>query len=104
MPGFDRTGPVGAGSMTGRQLGRCVGNLPGRGLRGFGRGFRGGYGRGYGRGPGFRLGSRFWDDPGDYWPDVSDETLLENEARALKDHLSRVEQQLEKMRKGKEKE
>lgn len=37
MPGYDQTGPNGAGPMTGRGLGLC-----GRGLvfrRGFGRGF-----------------------------------------------------------------
>ena len=64
MPGFDRTGPMGAGSMTGGARGRCnpaaVGINPayagnydyGRGpaLR---RGFRGGFGPGQDRGRGF---------------------------------------------------
>ena len=78
MPGFDRTGPMGAGPMTGGARGLCnpatAGTIPayagsygyGRGL-GLRRGFRGGYGpptnrdfrfaptgrgrgRGYGRG------------------------------------------------------
>ena len=63
MPGGDRTGPRGLGSMTGRGLGYCVGyNNPGytRGIgSGYGRGMgwgagRGrGYGRGYGRGLGY---------------------------------------------------
>jgi len=64
MPGFDRTGPMGAGPMTGGARGLCnpatraaVGAYGGgygygRGL-GFRRGFRGGYGRGYGRGYGW---------------------------------------------------
>ena len=70
MPGFDQTGPMGAGPMTGGTRGRCNpatdGNIPayaggygyGRGL-GLRRGFRGGYGpgrgrrRGYGRGYGW---------------------------------------------------
>ena len=107
MPGFDRTGPAGTGPMTGRQLGRCAGygsDVPGRGFGGFGRGFRGGFGRGYGRGLGFRWGSRFWDYPGGFQPDVSDETLLENEARTLKDQLTHVEKELERIKKGKEKE
>ena len=69
MPGFDRTGPMGAGPMTGGARGRCnpaiAGTIPayaggcgyGRGL-GLRRGFTGGYGpwqgrrRGYGRGYG----------------------------------------------------
>ena len=57
MPGGDRTGPLGAGPMTGRRAGRCVGyNVPGYlnpicGRRvGFGRG--GSYGRGLGMGGG----------------------------------------------------
>ncbi|MFH1687924.1 MAG: DUF5320 domain-containing protein [bacterium] len=58
MPGGDRTGPQGAGPMTGRGAGMCAGyempgyvnNAPGRGFggargRGFGGGFQGG-GRG----------------------------------------------------------
>lgn len=43
MPGFDRTGPIGRGAMTGRGLGPCGGGFA-RG-RGFGRGS----GRGFGR-------------------------------------------------------
>jgi hypothetical protein len=55
MPGFDRTGPMGAGSMTGGARGLCnpanagynarftQGSNYGRGL-GLRRGFRGGYG------------------------------------------------------------
>jgi hypothetical protein len=61
MPGFDRTGPMGAGAVTGGARGRCnpatAGNIPayaggcghGRGL-GLRRGFRGGYGPGKGYG------------------------------------------------------
>ena len=65
MPGFDRTGPMGAGPMTGGNRGRCnpatTGTIPaytggygyGRGL-GLRRGFKGGCypGRGGGRGNG----------------------------------------------------
>jgi len=56
MPGFDRSGPMGAGPMTGGGRGVCnrtttagAGGQPyGRG-RGFGRGFGRGLGRGLGR-------------------------------------------------------
>jgi len=52
MPGFDKTGPMGQGPMTGRQLGYCSRSamtnetdaaiLPGRGLGNrYGRGLRG---------------------------------------------------------------
>jgi hypothetical protein len=101
MPGFDRTGPAGAGPMTGRQLGRCTGNatgIPGRDFRYYGRGLRGGFRRGRGWGYGYRWGNPFADYASDY-PQVSDETFLENEARSLKDQLSRIEKELEKIRK-----
>lgn len=52
MPGFDGTGPTGAGSMTGGASGYC--NPAGAGLRtGIYRGFGFGRGGGYGRGNGF---------------------------------------------------
>jgi len=94
MPRGDRTGPWGAGPMTGRARGYCAGYsgpgflYPGPGL-GFGRGFGGGFGRawgfgrGYGRGLGFGRGrgwrrggfAPFWGYPSmmdygpEYWPE-----------------------------------
>ncbi len=57
MPRRDGTGPIGAGSITGRGLGPCTGAGPVRYGTGFGmrlgrrllrrRGFAGGYGRGF---------------------------------------------------------
>lgn len=61
MPGFDRTGPLGAGPMTGGARGACnpqhagyPRQFPGRGFsgRGFGRGY-GMFGMGRGAGRGF---------------------------------------------------
>jgi len=51
MPGGDRTGPAGAGPMTGRRLGYCSGSAaPGYA---YGRGgFGGGFGGGFSRAPG----------------------------------------------------
>ena len=101
MPGFDRTGPLGEGPMTGRRLGRCTGyagDMPGRGYRGFGRGFRGGMGRGYGRALGFRWGNQFTEAS----PRYSDESLVENEARTLRNELDLIEKELEQLRKKKE--
>ena len=59
MPRGDRTGPQGAGPMTGRGAGICAGyGVPGYMNssfgRGFGRGRRGGYGFGMGGGRGWR--------------------------------------------------
>ena len=112
MPGGDRTGPMGAGPMTGRGAGFCAGyNVPGfanpvggRGL-GFGRG-RGGFGRGFGRGWGRGAG---WGAGGGYgWsgygygqyaqpaaPTKEQEVEgLRNEAQFLKDSLEQINQRL----------
>ena len=70
MPGYDRTGPMGQGPMTGRQMGYCaqgteqtsIPQQPDKGVvYGIGRGGiprRGGRGRGFGggRGRGLRRG------------------------------------------------
>jgi len=54
MPGFNGTGPAGAGPMTGGGRGYCTGVdsgfQPGYGRQGFGRGYGAGRGRGYRRG------------------------------------------------------
>jgi len=51
MPGGDRTGPVGRGSMTGRAAGFCAGfSDPGYSNSDSARGFGRGLGRGFGRG------------------------------------------------------
>ena len=53
MPGGDRTGPWGAGPMTGRGVGICAGyDMPGYMNPAFGRGSGRGWGRGFGRGSG----------------------------------------------------
>ena len=59
MPGFDKTGPMGQGSQSGRKMGKCnsenetlLEELP--------------RGRGLGRGPGRRMRFRnSWNSPGD---------------------------------------
>ena len=61
MPRGDKTGPWGAGSMTGRAAGYCAGYpVPGYVNQpyGYGRGMRRGRGRGFGRGWGRGLGRR----------------------------------------------
>lgn len=54
MPNFDKTGPEGKGSMTGRGDGPCNADSPrrgvGRNVRGRGFGAGRGAGRGFGRG------------------------------------------------------
>ncbi|HRW95319.1 MAG TPA: DUF5320 domain-containing protein [Bacteroidales bacterium] len=102
MPRGDRTGPMGQGPVTGRQLGYCsgyespgytkgfgMGRGSGRG-RGLGWGMGRGYGRGFGRGAGYGQGYEFSS-----WPSYS----KENEIRVLKDQaesLKRAQQDIEK--------
>ena len=95
MPRGDRTGPQGDGPMTGRRLGNCVGNY-GPGFEfsqgNFGRGF--GRGRGPGQGMRYRFGQGWNRFSAETPPSVSEETLLENEVRILKEHLASLEKQL----------
>lgn len=87
MPGFDGTGPMGQGPMTGRGMGYCgpaQGGTPGRPL---GLGMRRGFGGGRGRGRGFR---RF--AYGGYGP-VADETFA-----ALEDRIAQLEAEIDQLR------
>ncbi|MCK5822024.1 MAG: DUF5320 domain-containing protein [Bacteroidales bacterium] len=118
MPRGSKTGPDGNGPMTGRAQGYCTGNNQSGSIRnqantgsgfGFGRGSRSGFGRGnsggmgLGRGNGSRgqgrgngFGQGYQNMPIDNNPSISEETLVENEIRILKDQLSYLEKQLSK--------
>ncbi len=113
MPGFDRSGPMGAGPMTGGARGRCnpatAGTIPtyaggygyGRGL-GLRRGFRGGFGpggdmrRGYARGYGW-----YPPDAGPVYPaDVADEmNMLKSEADYLRKSLDEINARIDALEK-----
>ena len=115
MPGFDQSGPMGAGPMTGGARGRCnpamAGNIPayaggygyGRGL-GLRRGFRGGYGPGAGRG---RAGGRGygWVPPaaGPAYPPAyttdpaSEIDMLKADADYLKKSLEAINKRMEEL-------
>lgn len=75
MPGFDKTGPMGQGSQTGRKAGKCNPNnelssevinadRPRRRLFGFLNGDQNASGRGLGRGRGRGLGRGFGQGSG----------------------------------------
>lgn len=81
MPRGDRTGPAGAGPMSGRGAGFCAGNQT-AGFQTAGRGF----GRGCGRGFGFR--NRFVQ------PVVPSQN---DELSDLKAQMTRIEQQLKEL-------
>ncbi|MBU1627658.1 DUF5320 domain-containing protein [bacterium] len=125
MPGFDRTGPLGQGPMTGGGFGYCNplnrGSIPGRPLYGVGSGGiprGGGRGRAFGGGLG-RFGS--WGNnffhPGYYpyppvYPPMSGEPYppvyptmrakdekeyLENAVAALKEDMTRIQARLDEL-------
>ena len=117
MPGFDGTGPQGAGSMTGGARGYCNPGFRrssfayGRGY-GMGRGFRGsagsfaGWGRGYGRGIGRRgvfapVGG--WYGPANPYVDPytmkpEDElNMLKDDAAAIKNDLDAINKRIEEI-------
>jgi hypothetical protein len=111
MPGFDQSGPMGAGPMSGGTRGRCTpataGNIPayagdygyGRGL-GQRRGFRGGYGPGAGRGRCFGRGHG-WIPPvagPAYSMDAAGEIdMLKADADYLKKSLETINKRIEKL-------
>ncbi len=113
MPGFDRTGPTGAGPMTGGARGLCnpanAGYNPrftegfsyGRGL-GLRRGFRGGFGPDRGWGRGFGRGYE-WYPPAvgpDYPAGASDEIdMLKADANYMQKSLDAIYKRIEKLEK-----
>jgi len=113
MPGFDRTGPMGGGPMTGGARGRCnpatAGSIPlysggygyGRGL-GLRRGFRGGFGRGMGRSRGYDGGYGWYPaavGPA-YQMDATEEMdMLKTEADYLKKSLDAINKRIDELEK-----
>jgi len=86
MPGFDKTGPQGEGSMTGQGLGPCGG----------GRGFRTGFGRcrGYGRGLGRYFG---WNAPQTKEEKIED---IQAYKKSLQEEMEDVEKELVDLQKS----
>lgn len=110
MPGLDRSGPMGAGSMTGGRRGICgrtgvAANLPAYGGGcGYGRGM--GFRRGYGRGRGYGFGPASGRDPyprayGTGYPaSKTDEMeMLRADADAMRKSLEAVQQRIVELEK-----
>ena len=111
MPGFDGTGPMGMGPMTGGGRGFCVAPVADIRPRPFGRRF---FGRGGGRGYRhwyYATGLPRWARAGygypasgvDYMPEFSKEeesAMLKEEAEALKEELNAVEERLSALEKA----
>lgn len=109
MPGFDRTGPMGAGPMTGGRRGLCnpaAGNTTVYAGYGYGRGlglrcgFRGGYGAGRGGGRGYG-----WYPPAaGFYPPYpmgagGELEMLREQAGSLKKTLDAIQRRIEAMEK-----
>ena len=100
MPGGDRTGPLGQGSMTGRRMGFCTGSE--NTSFAYGRGCR------QGRGYGFRAG--FQNVPfknlinpiSNTQAQISEKTLIENDISVLKEQLQYLEKRLSKVQENTE--
>ena len=88
MPGYDRSGPVGQGPMTGRGMGYCNADRPGNAARPLGLGLRRGWGCGGGRG--FR--NRFFNVP--VTESAQDDRIAQLQARIedLQDELTAMRQ------------
>ncbi len=86
MPRKDGTGPMGAGSMTGRGRGPCAGGSAGYGTGGgLGMGRRNGCGRGFGR--------QFAQDCPQ--SDASQKDLLTEQKRILEERLENINKRLD---------
>ncbi len=112
MPRGDRTGPMGAGPMTGRGAGYCAGYsvpgymnpVPSRGW-GFGYGAGWGRGRGWGRGFGRGFGWRWAVSPYGYpavpyTPGVrpqQETDILKEQAKAMQEELSAINQRIKEL-------
>ena len=117
MPGLNRTGPMGAGPMTGGGRGLCnpataasarastgsYGYGGGLGLR---RGFRGGYGRGAGMGRGYGRGYGMgygWYPPAMApafsYPAADEMEMLRAEADYLKNSLEAINKRMDELEK-----
>jgi len=102
MPGGNKTGPFGEGPKTGRGLGYCSGfNWPGfhNSNENIGNGFGRGWGNRWGRSNKNRYRQGYGRFAENRSATVSEVTLLENEARILKEQLASIEMQLSDFKK-----
>lgn len=112
MPGFNRTGPMGFGPMTGGRRGWCnpAGSRLGpefrgggyryAGALGSGRDFRVGFGPGIGRGRGFGRGYNRYppaDDPSFPQEFASELDMLKDEADFMRESLDAINSRIDEI-------
>ena len=113
MPGFDGTGPMGAGPMTGGGRGYCNAGGVGYGRPGLGlgRGFRGGLGGGF-RGGFYPVRGRWngapyyppYGNPYGYAASPKDEAnMLKDEANAMREQLDAINRRIQELESGSQK-
>ncbi|MCF7792040.1 MAG: DUF5320 domain-containing protein [Victivallales bacterium] len=114
MPGFDGTGPLGEGPMTGGGFGYCnpgsaerTGGLAPRGFRGAGRFPGRGLGRGFACGRGYGRGFRSGYYAPEYLPlrytsepKVNEKQYLQDELKYLENQVESIKGRLEELNKG----
>jgi len=101
MPGFNGTGPMGGGPMTGRGLGYCnptgsqMRPVAGRGMgMGFRRGLGGGMGRGFGRNANY---SPYYNMPVNQMNSADELTMLRSEAEAIKQNMESINARIKEL-------
>lgn len=102
MPRGDRTGPMGAGPMTGRAAGYCAGySAPGFMSPGAGQGWGRGRGRGFGMGMGWGRGSGYpfaaYSFPAPYGAPAAPQNevdLLKSQAKYLQESLESINERI----------
>lgn len=105
MPGGDRTGPIGAGPMTGRAAGYCAGyDMPGYMNSVLGRGLGRGRGRGWNRGWGRGFGWRFGGFGGYMYPvnpvsATMEKEILKNQSAVLEAELKAIKARIDEIEK-----
>ncbi len=97
MPGRDFTGPQGRGPFTGRTSIVWDDNQHYRNAGFYGMGRGAGRMHGLKRGFGFRHNAGYYHEN---YTDVQEKTILENEIRILKNHLSQLETRLSELSKN----
>ena len=112
MPGFDRSGPMGSGPMTGGRRGFCNPSRPSierpfaRGYgSGAGYGFRGGYGPGRGFQKGFCRSFAWYPpvyEPGYPTDQTREMNMLKAESDSMKNALETINRRIAELEKSSE--
>ena len=96
MPGFNRTGPMGNGPMTGRGMGSCTGARYNGTFCGRGMGRNANFGPAFGRGRGFGFNQNTNYDVRSNTPE-EDKQFLQEQKDFFQNQVSDIDKQLEEL-------